>query len=114
GLAGESLVHPGHVLLPGGQGDGVAPDAAAAEHLAVDVEASGTDVRLRVAEPHRGGHLAGEADVPGVELRAGGAGLAARGVAGDRLALAGRARVLEVLLEDPRHRVGDLLLDRLV
>src|SRR5699024_5755201 len=58
--------------------------------------------------------LTGEADVPGVELRTGGAGLAARGVAGDGRALAGGLRVLEVLLEGPGDLVGDVLLDRLV
>src|SRR5699024_10123132 len=113
-LAGQALVGAGHVLLPGGQGDRVAPDAPAAEHLPVDLETAGADVGVGVAEPHGGGHLAGEADVPGVALLARGAGLAARRMARDRLALAGRLRVLEILLEGPRHGVGDLLLDRLV
>src|SRR5699024_11748121 len=66
GLAGQVLVGAGHEVLPGGQGDRVAPHAAAAQVGVADLEVARADVALRVAEPHGGGHLPGEAHVPGV------------------------------------------------
>src|SRR5690625_6585761 len=50
GLAGQVLVGAGHEVLPGGQGDRVAPHAAAAQVGVADLEVARADVALRVAD----------------------------------------------------------------